>query len=146
MDITLLAAFLSPLLPYLMELGGTAAETVTEAVSEKFGEATWAKAQKVWQHLNPKVEEKRDIKIAAIQVASKPDSKARQAVFQEELETLLKDNPELAEAIARIMQEDASDGTPKTQVIQNITGDKNQTIGQVFGGTVVGNVEGDVRI
>ncbi|EKU98235.1 hypothetical protein Lepto7375DRAFT_7498 [Leptolyngbya sp. PCC 7375] len=122
MDIALLATFLSPFLPHLVKLGSKAAEAVTEAISEKFGEAAWTKAQKIWQQLSPKVEAK------------------------EELEALLNENPQLAEAITKIMQEDAPDGTPGTQIVQTVTGDKNQTIGQVFGGTVVGNVEGDVRM
>lgn len=146
MDIALLATFLSPFLPHLVKLGGKAAEAVTEAISEKFGEAAWAKAQKIWQRLSPKIEAKEDMKVATTQAVAKPDSQARQALFQEELEVLLNENPELADAIAKIMQEDAPDGTPGTQIIQTVTGNKNQTIGQVFGGTVVGNVEGDVRI
>ena len=146
MDIALLATFLSPFLPHLVKLGGKAAEAVTEAISEKFGEAAWTKAQKIWQQLSPKVEAKEDMKAATDQAAAKPDSQGRQAVFREELEALLNENPQLAEAIAKIMEEDAPDGTPGTQIIQTVTGDKNQTIGQVLGGTVVGNVKGDVRM
>lgn len=48
---------------------------------------------------------KGNAKIAAEQVAAKPESEACQAVFQEELETLLKENPDLAQAIAQIMAE-----------------------------------------
>ena len=146
MDIALLATFLSPFLPHLIKLGGQAAEKVTEVVSEKFGEAAWVKAQKIWDRLSPEVEAKEDIKVAATQVAAKPDSTARQAVFQEELEALLKENPELVQVIAQIMKEDAPDGTPGTQIIQNVVGDKNQVVGQVFGGKVVGSVEGDVTM
>lgn len=145
MDITLLATFLSPFLPQLVKLGGQAAEKVTEVVSEKFGEAAWIKAQKIWKHLSPKVEEKKDLKVSIEQLAAKPDSAARQAVFQEELETLINENSDLAKAIAQIMQEDAPDGTPGTQIIQNVTGDKNQSIGQVSGGKVA-HVEGNVTM
>lgn len=108
-------------------------------VSEKFGEAAWIKAQKIWERLFPKVEEKKDLKISMEQLAAKPDSAAPQAVFQEELETLVNENLDLAEVIARIMQEDAPDGTPGTQILQNVTGNKNQVIGQVLGGKGVGN-------
>ncbi len=145
MDISLLATFLSPFLPRLLKLGGQAAEKATEVVSEKFGEAAWTKAQKIWGRLHPKVEGKADLKVAIEQVAAKPDSTARQAVFQEELETLLNEHPDLTKAIAQIMQEDAADGTPGTQIIQSVTGDKNQSIGQVSGGKVA-NVEGNVTM
>ena len=146
MDITLLATFLSPFLPRLLKLGGQAAEKMTEVVSEKFGEAAWIKAQKIWERLHLKVEEKEDLKVATAQFAAKPDSPARQAVFQEELEMLLNDNPDLEKAIAQIIQEDAPDGTPGTQIVQNVTGNKNQVIGQVLGGKVVGNIEGNVNM
>lgn len=145
MDIALLATFLSPFLPSLMRLGGNAAAKVTDVVSEKFGEAAWAKAQKVWERLQPKVEEKDDLKSAAVQVATKPESTARQAVFQEELEALLGENPDLAAAITKILQEEAADGTPGTQIVQNVTGNRNQVIGQVFGGKVVSN-EGNITM
>jgi len=146
MDIAIIASFLAPFLPQLMKFGGQAAGKVTEVISEKAGEAAWTKAQKIWERLHPKVEEKEDLKVAVSQVAAKPDSTARQALFQEELESLLNDNPDLLEAIAQIMREDAPDGTPGTQIVQKVTGNKNQVIGQVFGGKVVGNVEGDVTM
>jgi len=54
--------------------------------------------------------------------------------------------PQLAEAIAQIMQEDAPDGTPGTQIVQHVTGNQNQVIGQMMGGTVFGNVTGNVTL
>jgi transketolase len=142
MDILTLTAFLTPYLPFLLKLGDKAAETA----AEKFGEDAWNKAKAVWEKLFPKVEAKQDAKIAAEQVAAKPDSSARQAVFQEELETLLKENPDLAKAIAQILAEDAPDGTPGTQIVQNVTGNQNQVIGQMTGGTLFGNVTGNVTL
>ncbi len=144
MDIALLTAFLSPFLPYLMKLGGQATEKITEVFAKDFGEVASAKAEKIWKKLYPQVEAKADLKVAATQVAAKPDSSARQAVFQEELENLLRSNPDLAETLAQIMAESGPDGTSGTQIIQTVTGNKNQIIGQVFGGQVVGSVEGNV--
>lgn len=146
MDIALFTAFLSPFIPHLLKLGGQATGKVTDVLSEKFGEAAWTKAQKVWNRLHPSVEEREELKVATTQVAAKPDSTARQAVLQEELELLLKDDPVLAAVITKIMEEDAPDGTSGTQIVQNVVGEKNQAIGQVFGGKVVGNVEGDVTM
>ncbi len=39
----------------------------------------------------------------------------------------------LVKAIAQILQEDAPDGTPGTQIVQTMTGNQNQPIGQVLG-------------
>ncbi|MEL6401725.1 MAG: hypothetical protein AAFR26_22020 [Cyanobacteria bacterium J06626_4] len=146
MDIALVTAFLTPFLPHLLKLGGQAASNVTDVVSEKFGEAAWAKAQKIWGCLRPKVEEKEGLKVAATQVASKPESPAWKAAWEEELQTLISENPDLATAISQIMKDESPDSTPGNQIVQNIVGEKNQAIGQVFGGKVVGNVEGDVTM
>jgi hypothetical protein len=50
----------------------------------------------------------------------------------------------LVNAIAQIFAADGSDGTPDVQIVQTVTGDRNQVIGQVYGGRVFGNVEGNV--
>lgn len=142
MDIAILTAFLVPFLPFLMKLG----QKASEKVAEKFGEDAWNKAKAVWAKLHPEVEAKEDMKVAAEQVATKPESEARKAVFQEELETLLKGNPDLAAAIAKILQEDAPDGTPGNQIIQSVTGNKNRLWGQVSGGNVLGDVQGNVTL
>lgn len=142
MDVITLTAFLSPFLPFLIKLG----EKSAESAASKFGEDAWNKAKKVWSQLQPNVEAKQDAKVAAEQVAAKPESEARKAVFQEELETLLKEQPDLAKAIAQILNEDAPDGTSGTQIIQKVTGNQNQVIGQVSGGKVFGNVQGGVNI
>jgi transketolase len=144
MDVIALTAFLTPFLPFLIKFG----EKSAESVASKFGEDSWNKAKKVWDKLQPKVEAKEDAKVAAEQVAAKPDSKARQAVFQEELETLLKENPDLVEAIAQIMQE-KSEATSGTQINQTIQNTKGQVTGQQTGGKSIGNidaVQGDVNL
>ncbi len=132
MDVASLTVFLSPFLPFLIKLGGKA----SEKVAEKFGEDAWNKAKAVWSKLHPEVETKEDLKVAAEQVAAKPESEARKDVFQEELATLLKDKPELAAAIAKILQENDSN--------HKLSNQSNQAIGQMSGGTAIGNVQGSV--
>ncbi len=132
MDVASLTVFLSPFLPFFMKLGGKA----SEKVAEKFGEDAWNKAKAIWSKLHPAVETKKDLKAAVEQVAAKPESDDRKVVFQKELATLLKDNPELAAEIAKILQEDTSNSKPGNQ--------SNQTIGQFSGGTAIGNVQGSV--
>jgi transketolase len=150
MDPATLTAFLAPFLPALLTLGTKALEGAAtkagETTGTKLTENGLNKAKAIWEKLFPKVEAKVDAKIAAEQVAAKPDSSARQAVLQEELETLLKENPELAAAIAHILSADAPDGTPGTQIVQHVTGNQNQVIGQITGGKVIGNVTGNVTL
>jgi transketolase len=142
MDVIALTAFLTPFLPFLIKFG----EKSAESVASKFGEDSWNKAKKVWDKLQPKVEAKEDAKVAAEQVAAKPDSKARQAVFQEELETLLKENPDLVEAIAQIFQEKAptASGTQNVQTVTNNEG-QAQAINQMKGEKVIGRIDGNIQ-
>ena len=146
MDIKTLTSFLLPFIPYLLKLGNKAVEKTTETVAEKFGENAWKKAQKIWSKLSPQLKQNSDFQDATDKVAAKPESDARQAVFHEELKELLEKNPDLAEVIFQIMNEDATDGTSGTKIIQSSIGNKNQVIGQVHGGKVVGNVEGNVNM
>ncbi len=144
MDIVTLTAFISPFLPFLIKLGGKAAEKATESVAGKFGEASWAKAQAVWEKLSPKIEAKESAKEAAIDFANAPDDEDLQVALRVQLKKLLAQDEALANAIAQILQEDGSDGLPGTQIVQNVTGNRNQVVGQVNGGQVFGNVEGNV--
>jgi transketolase len=140
MDVITLTALLTPCLPFLMKLGQKAAESA----SGKIGEDSWNTAKKIWDKLHPKLEAKEDAKIAAEQLAAKPDSEARKAVFQEELESLLEENPDLVEAIAKIMQED-SPAASGPQISQTVTNNEGQAINQMTGGKAVGRIDGHIQ-
>ena len=140
MDIVALTALLSSCLPFLMKLGGGAAESA----ASKIGEDTWETAKKIWGKLHPTLEAKEDARIAAEQLAAKPESGARKAVFQEELETLLKETPGLAETIAQILQENPA-ATSGVQINQTVTGNEGQVIGQMTGGKAIGRIDGNIQ-
>jgi hypothetical protein len=144
MEIATLIAFLSPFLPFLLKLGGKAAEKATETAAGKFGEASWTKAQAVWEKLGPKVEGKESATEAAVDVANAPEDEDLRVALKVQLKKMLDQDEALANAIAQILEADASDATPGTQIVQTVTGDQNQVIGQVTGGQVFGNVEGNV--
>ena len=130
MNITALTALLTPCLPWLLK--------VTEGVCGAIGEDAWNKAKQIWEKLSPKLEAKEDARIAAEQVAAKPESQARQAVFQEELEALLKENPDLAAAIAQIMEEDTSEAAGIQIRAEAVEG---QVIGQMIGSKAIGRID-----
>lgn len=140
MDIIALTALLSPCLPFLIKLGEKSAETA----GSKIGEDAWNRAKKVWEKLHPKVEAKEDAKVAAEQLAAKPDSEARKAVFQEELEILLKENPDLLETLAQIMDE-GSPTASGTQITQTVENNEGLIIGQMTGGKAVGRIDGNIQ-
>jgi transketolase len=140
MDIIALTALLSPCLPFLIKLGEKSAETA----GSEIGKDTWNRAKKVWEKLHPKVEAKEDAKVAAEQLAAKPDSEARKAVFQEELEILLKENPDLVETLAQIMQEGSTTASG-TQITQTVENNEGLMIGQMTGGKAVGRIDGNIQ-
>ncbi len=146
MEITTLTAFISPFLPFLLKLGGKALEKSTESASGKFGEAAFAKAQAVWGKLEPKVEAKEAAKEAAIDVANNPDDQDLQVALRMQLKKLLEQDEALMKAIEQILESHAPDGTPGTQIVQNVTGNQNQVIGQMTGGKAIGNITGDVTM
>jgi len=135
MDIAILVSFLSPFLPQLLKFGRESVAAIPKGVSEamgkQFGEAAWQKAQALWEKLHPEVEP-----AAIAKVAADPANPKRQAVLEVELEDLFAKNPDLEAAIASILEEPAPDGTSGTQIVQNVTGDKNITLGQMSGGNI----------
>jgi Flp pilus assembly protein TadD len=144
MDIVTLTAFISPFLPFLVKLGDKATAKATETIAEKFSESAWTKAQAIWEKLSPKVEGKEAAKEAVADVANNPEDEESRIVLKRQLQKLLEQDEELAEAIAQILQADSADGTSGIQIIQNVTGNQNQVIGQVRGGQVFGTVQGNV--
>lgn len=133
---TKVTEFLSPFLPSLLKLPNKAAE----AAVGKFGEDAYTKAKAVWAKLRPEVEAKEAAKEAVTDLAVAPEDEDLQTVLRIQLKKLFENDAALVEAITQILQADASDGTPGTQVVQRVTGNQNQVIGQVTGGKVFGNV------
>lgn len=149
-DPATLTAFLAPFLPTLMKLGGKVLEGAATKSGETAGtsltENALRKANAIWEKLFPKVEAKESAKEAVEDVAKAPTDEDAQAALRLQLKKILEADPALAEAIAKIMQEDAPDGTLGTQIVQHVTGNQNQVIGQVMGGNVFGNITGNVNL
>jgi hypothetical protein len=140
MDIALLTAFLAPFLPALTQLG----EKAAGKMAEKFGEDAWTKAKALWARLSPQVEAKEAAREAVIDLANAPENEDLQTALRVQLKKLLDQNQALAVEVAQLFQAPGPRGTPATQIIQNVTGDRNQVIGQVSGGQVFGNITGTV--
>ena len=150
MDVVTLTAFLAPFLPTLLKFGSKAAESIATTAGETTGtkltEAALTKAQTVWEKLHPQVAVRPAAQEAAEDVAKAPDDADSQAALRVQLKKILEADPDLAAAIAQILKSDAPDGTPGTQIVQNVTGNSNQVIGQVSGGQVFGNITGGFSI
>ena len=134
MDIVTLTALLAPHLPTLMKLGGKAAESA----ASKVGANTWETVKKIWAKLSPRIEAKESAKEATIDVANNPEDQDLQAALRVQLKKLLEQDKELAEAIAKILADTPPEVIAGVQITQNVTGNKNLTIGQMTGGSVQG--------
>jgi hypothetical protein len=122
MDIAVFISFLIPYFPLLLQLSDQAVEKMTEATVAQLGDSSGNKATIIWKILYSTLESTPDLKAAIEQVAGKPDSHARRAVLQEELEALFKLKPWLLASIATIMQHQDSTHSSKTQIQQTISG------------------------
>lgn len=140
MDIVALTALLTPCLPFLLR----AAESASTDIGKDIGKDVWATVKKIWDKLKPKIDQKDSARIAAEQVAANPKSEGRQQFFREELEALLQENPDLAAAIAQILQ-DSPVQPGGVQVTQTITGNEGQVIGQMTGGKAIGRIDGNIQ-
>ena len=134
MDIVTLTALLAPHLPTLMKLGGKAAESA----ASKIGADTWETAKKIWDNLSPTVEKKEAAKEAATDLANNPEDQDLQAALRVQLKKLLEQDKELEGAIAKIIENTSPEVIAGVQITQNVTGNKNLTIGQMTGGSVQG--------
>ncbi|MEI2583109.1 hypothetical protein [Scytonema sp. PRP1] len=141
MDVVVLTKFLAPFLPFLMNVGNK----VFDGAVAKAGEDAWDKAKAVWAKLQPKVETKPAALEAAADVAKAPDDEDLRVVLRVQLKKLLEQDEFLAQEIARIMQENAQDNSGD-KVVQNVTGENNQTLGSVQGSKVVRDVQGNVTM
>ena len=120
-----LTAFLTPFLPVLLQLTAE-------------GDATRDRdtAQAIWQKLQPQVAARPSAQEAAEDVAHHPDDPDAQAALRLQLKKILEADSALAGAIDQLMQQ--ADGTSGTRITQTVTGNNNQTIGQMTGGQVTG--------
>jgi hypothetical protein len=137
MDVAVLTAFLVPFLPFLTKLG----EKAAESAAGKFGTDAWEKAKALWGKLLPKVEEKEAAKEAVADIANNPEDADLQTVLRMQLKKLLEkdENAGLVKELAQLMDEDAPDGTPGTQIIQTVLENSGVVAGQITGGTVIGS-------
>lgn len=144
MDIALLVKFLAPYLPFLLNVGNKA----VEGAAQKLGEDVWRKVTAIWGKLRPKVEAKPMAKGAAEELANSPNDTDALEILQKQLKKLLDEDKALAAEIAGFMEENSEviskvvntfnqNITGNDNVVQNVTGDGNKSIGKVSGDATI---------
>ncbi|MFP3939661.1 MAG: formylglycine-generating enzyme family protein [Thermoanaerobaculia bacterium] len=153
MDVALLAEavrlFLAPALPYLVGLGGKAAEEAAK-------EAGKAGVQKVWKRLRPEVEARAGAKEAAGDLAADPGDPDAQAAFRLQLKKLLAADEALAGEVARELEaagvvyraEQSGSGAIAQGSDQSVAGERGVAAhGGLHGSQVfTGDIEGGVHV
>jgi hypothetical protein len=133
MDIAALTAFLAPVLPWLLKVGGRAADLAADKASaEAIGFA-----ERLWGKLRGKVEAKEAAKEAAEDVAHNPNDEEFRTVLMVQLKKLLADDPELAAEVARLWQEAQAAGAPSIITTVTASGAGAVAIGRDARGTTI---------
>ena len=91
---------LAPVLPYLLPAAAQAGKAALKKTGEKISELTWNKAEKVWNKLWPKFENKPAALEAAEDLARMPDDNDAQGAFSLQLKKIFAEDQELARGVA----------------------------------------------
>lgn len=126
----LLTTFLSPFLPFLINIGKPVSEEAGKKLGAKLGEGTWEVAKRAWEKIAPKVNEKPLAKGAAAAVSEDPQDKDAQTVLAKQVEKLLTANPDLSKELQDLLVTASVFETKEVEVTQTVTGDKNIIIGE----------------
>lgn len=110
MTTTIVGALL-PALPFLKQAG----EEAVKKVGGKLGEAGWELAQRLWGHLQPKLEASPAGSEAVADVIAAPENLKRQAVLEVQIEKLLEQDPALMAALVALLQENATGRSSQVQ-------------------------------
>jgi hypothetical protein len=127
MDVTGLAAFLAPFLPALVK----GAERLATDAADRFGDAAFGAARRMWELLRPKVEQDQRAKDTVEEVAVEPGDPALQAMLAKRLEKLLADDPALAADVGRLFDQ------ARAANLVSASGERSVAVGRDLSGTAI---------
>lgn len=132
MDVTTIAAFLSPLLPYLIK----SSEETAKEIGKKFGDEVWERAKALWVKLWPKIESepvtKSFIQNIASDLEKNPTDEAAKSALLYQLKTLINNDSALEKEIKYLWEE-----TKTTEGVSNVIASGERSV--AFGGDAVGS-------
>lgn len=120
-DVAAVGALLAPALPYLLKSAEHAASQAATAIGDK----TWEYAQRIWDKLSDRLDERPGTREAAEDVAADPGDEAAQQVLVYQLRKLLERDEGLAAQVEALMTEAAQ------HVEIRVAGDRNVTMNHV---------------
>jgi hypothetical protein len=119
MEVAALTAFLAPFLGSFLSAGRDA----LAGAAEKGGVAALEHAQRLWDRLRGKIDERPEAAQAAQKLAGRPGSSRRQRALSEQIEQLLAEDPKLAEELGALFAQAQAAG-----VVAIATGDRSAAI------------------
>jgi hypothetical protein len=135
MDLTMMVAFLSPLLPYLVKGG----EAVAESVGKEFGKSVWDRAHAIWNALAPASNSSEALQEVVGDLEKDPANQAARGALVYHLDKLFAKDPALKASVEKIWE-----GTDKQAVQTVIAYGERSVAGINISGTVItGDVSSD---
>jgi len=119
-----IAAFLMPLLPYLLKIGDKAAEEI----GKKIGGEGWEQAKTLWD----KLRRKENVEQVAQTAAALPDNQALREALREEIARALAEDQALAQELARLLQQMQMTGPTVTASGDRSVAPRGDVIGSVI--------------
>jgi hypothetical protein len=101
MDVSALATFLAPALPFLLGVG----DDLAQRAKATLGEAVWENARRLWDRLRAKVDGDDAAKAAAEEVAARPEDPEARAAWTFLLRRMLAADPDLAAEVSRAWED-----------------------------------------
>ena len=133
MDVAALTAFLAPLLPHLLKIGGD----VVDTVADRAGKEVVGFAQRLWDKLRGKVAAKPAADEAVTDVAHHPDDEDLRTALKVQLQKLLEEDAGLAAEVRRIWEEAQAAGAPAIITTVTASGTGSVAIGGDVSGSTI---------
>jgi hypothetical protein len=93
---------LTPFLPYLLPAATGVGKAALKKAGERIGDATWNKAEALWNKVWPKIQERPAALESAQDLAAAPNDNDAQAAFFLQLRKMLAEDDDLTKAVARL--------------------------------------------
>jgi hypothetical protein len=134
MDLAALTAFLAPLLPVLLRVGGRVADTATDAAAEQ----AVGFAKRIWNALRGPVQEKDAAREAVEDLSRHPNDEELRTVLRVQLRKLLEQDAELAAEVGRLWEEAEAAGATAVSIRVTASGTGSVAIGRdAIGSSIV---------
>jgi hypothetical protein len=92
---------LTPFLPYLLPAATGVGKAALKKAGERIGDATWNKAEALWNKVWPKIQERPAALESAQDLAAAPNDSDAQAAFSLQLRKMLAEDDDLTNAVAQ---------------------------------------------